>query len=94
MRADDELEQSRIFHGPGALEVYVPPNPPPHPDDYRRDFPPGEPPEVRYLGVTANYWMVLREGRMPFMSGTKVFTEDQMEWLRGIEKSVQEMLMQ
>jgi hypothetical protein len=87
-----ELDETRIIRISGFLSVYVPPTPPPHPDDYKLDFPPGEPPEVHYFGVTENYWLVLREGKMPYMGGTKIFSEEDMAWLRSIEPKVEELL--
>lgn len=81
----------RVFRGPGSLEVYVPPKPPPSPEDHKRDFPPGDPPEVRYLDVTANYWRVLHEA--PFMSGVHVFNREQVAWLRSIESDVEALLL-
>jgi hypothetical protein len=54
----------------------------------KRDLPPGSPPEVHYFGVKENDW-VLREGKMPYLSGTKTFIEDEMNYLRGIEKHVE-----
>ena len=88
-----QIDESRMFRGSSVLSVYVPPKPLPQPDDHKLDLPPGSPPEVHYDGVTANYWLVLREGRMPFMGGTKVFNEEQMSWLRSIEPMVRATLI-
>jgi hypothetical protein len=92
MNDDRECDESRLLRGPRALEVYVPPRPLSTPEDIRRDFPPGDPPEVHYLGVTANYWEVLREGRMPYWGGTKVFPDEVMQWLRGIREDVERLI--
>ena len=90
---NNPLDESRLLRGPGMLAVYVPPKPPPQPDDYKLDHPPGFPPEVHYDGVTANYWVVLREGWMPFMGGKKVFNEAQMSWLRSVEPTVETIIL-
>ena len=58
-----------------------------------RDFPPGSPPIVRYMGVSANYWLVLREGQMEYMDGIKVFTDEVMKWLRQIKPDIERMLL-
>lgn len=93
MRDDDApLDESRMIRGPGLLAVYVPPKPLPRPDDYKRDFPPGYPPEVHYDGVRANYWVVLDERQMPFMSGTKVFNDEQMAWLQSVKEVVERVM--
>ena len=89
---DDNHDESRMLRGPGTLAVYVPPKPPPKPEDTTKDFPPGDPPEVHYHGVTANYWSVLREGQMAYQGGTKVFSNEQMEWLRSIEEDVEALI--
>jgi hypothetical protein len=85
-------DASRLFKGPGLVEVYVPPKPPPHPDDWKRDFPPGYPPVVRYDTVEANYWRVLEEGKMAYMHGEKVFSSEVMDWLRKIQPQVEAVL--
>lgn len=94
MRPEDgrPLDELRVFKEPHFLSVYVPPTPPPHPDDWKRDFPPGYPPEVHYNGVQANYWVVLCEGNMLFWGRDHKFSEDEMTWLRSIEQQVREML--
>lgn len=92
MDDNHEPDESRMLHGSGALAVYIPPKPPPKPEDITKDFPPGYPPEVHYYGVTANYWVVLREGRMAYLSGTKVFSDEQMQWLRSIKGDVEALI--
>ena len=76
----NQLDESRVLSGPG-LSVYVPRAP-------KNDFSPRSPPEVHYLGITAIYWTVLREGKMPLLSGTKRFSEQQMDWLHSVEEEV------
>lgn len=95
MRPDDgePLDESRLIKGPGFVSVYVPPNPAPHPDDWKRDFPPGYPPEVHYHGVRANYWLVLREGSMPYNSWNHKFSDEVMEWLRSVQGKVEKILL-
>jgi hypothetical protein len=80
---------SRLFNGPRFVEVYVFPRLPSHPDDIKRDLPPWRPPVVRYMGVEANYWLVLDEGKMPYMGAEKVFSPEVMDWLRQIEPDVE-----
>jgi hypothetical protein len=92
MATEPDYDSSRLFKGPGLVEVYVPPKPPPHPDDVKRDFPPGSPPLVLYMGVEANYWLVLREGKMAYQGGEKVFASEVMDWLREIEPEVEAKL--
>jgi hypothetical protein len=92
MNDENQLDDLRLFRGPGLVEVYVPPKPPPKPEDIYLDFPPGEPPAVRYFGVSANYWVVLREGRMLYRGMTKVFDDEVMQWLREIEPEVERLL--
>ena len=92
MNGKHESEEARTLHGPGALAVYVPPEPPPKPGDILKDFPPGFPPEVRYRGVTANYWVVLREGQMEYLGGTKTFNDEEMRWLRSVENDVEAII--
>ena len=87
-------DDPRLFKGPSLTQVYVPPKPAPHPDDMKRDFPPGTPPIIRYMGVEANYWKVLREGKMPYMHGYKVFSGEVMEWLRKIQPQVEAKLFE
>ena len=83
------LDQSRVFRLRATLFVYIPPKPPPQPDDMLRDFPPGLPPEVHYNDVVENYWHVLRTGKMPYHDGEHHFSEADMEWLRAIEIDVE-----
>jgi hypothetical protein len=86
------FDEARLLQGP-AVTVYVPPTPPRRPEDMQQDVPPGDPPEVHYLGVSANYWRVLEEGKMPFFHGAKVFSDEQMNWLRGIQVDVVQLLL-
>jgi len=93
MNPDFNFDESRVFRGPRGVSVYVPPKPAPQPDDDKRDFPPSHPPEVYYDGAMENYWKVLQEGRMPYLHGTKVFTEEVMAWLHTIESDVEKLVL-
>jgi hypothetical protein len=84
-------EKDRVFKGPGKLSVYVPPLPATK-SDTPSDFPPGHPPEVYYDTVKANYWVVCRTGQMTYKGKTRVFTDDEMQWLKSIEDKVEELL--
>lgn len=89
----DEYDSAgRTIECRAGLKVLIPYLPPKRPDDYKRDIPPGYPPMVIYDGVRCNYWIVLREGEMPYMHGTHRFNDNDMEWLRSIEGQVEEML--
>lgn len=87
----EPLDESRLFKRDSLLSVYVPPKPPPHPDDWKRDFPPGYPPEVHYNSVRANYWQVIESGEMLYMGYMKKFGADDLEWLRSLEGAIEEI---
>jgi hypothetical protein len=87
------MDESRIIRSSGSMFVYVPPKPQRKPDDLRRDFPPGDPPQVHYVGRIANYWDVMQTGEMHVGGYNNVrLTTDQMDWLRSIENAVEKML--
>jgi hypothetical protein len=90
MEGNRPLDGKRLFRHSDYLQVYVPAVANDGPTD--SDFPPGEPPEIHYMGVTANYWLVLREGRMPYLGFAKQFNDEQMQWLRSIEMDVLKLL--
>lgn len=93
-RPDDgqPLDESRLFKRNTLLSVYVPPKPPPHPDDWKRDFPPGYPPEVHYNTVRANYWRVIETGEMEYMGYMKKFNDSDLEWLRSLQDGIEVIL--
>lgn len=91
-RKGDKLDESRILCGPRGVSVYLPPRPPEQAGDLFRDFPPGDPPQIHYDTVAANYWVVLREGRMRHMGRTKIFSEEVMLWLRAIEEDIESLI--
>lgn len=85
----DENTDRGYFKGPLFVEVRVPSRPAPAPNDHKRDFPPGEPPEVRYRGIRANYWQVIQDGTIQSPFGIiRPVEPEVLEWLRSIADAV------
>ena len=75
------------------MKVYIPPKPPFDRVTFYADLPNGSPPEVHYMGVSENYWIVLRQRKIRYMSSYVDFSDEQMNWLTSIKPEVENRLM-
>lgn len=75
--------------------VYVPPPAKRNSANLRKDYPPGDPPELHYLGRVANYWEVLEDSSHSMgVGGFEIakLSSDQVAWLKAIEAKVREIM--
>ena len=81
-------DESGILQGPDGVKVVVPAKPALREQDYARDFPRQDPPEVHYRGRVSNYWSCLEYGCV----GNWKLSPDQASWLLSIESEVSRLL--
>lgn len=82
------MDESCIIRFPGSSRVYVcVPRKVTKPDDYRKDNPPGEPPELHGISGFSEYFPALSEAK----DGSKLIYSEYRDWLIAIEERVKEL---
>lgn len=91
----DEVETQRrtIQGGPLGAYVFVPAPTQEQIDDPMRDWPPGYPPELHYMGLRVSYFAVVEWGYRFDFRGRPIKAEPQLlSWLDTIRPQVESLL--